>query len=217
MIAPLLFVFLGMLLLGMVRGKQCSRMWNLRQETVDKWDQSYVIVEGTVREISEKEKVYSIILEENMVEHERKIEMGLDKIPAIQVFLSKERDTEVVEILKIGQLVRAEGQLTAFEAPRNPGEFDSKSYYKALLIDCRLEAENLVVVDGSYTPLPQLLYSIRRYAANRINSLAEPEDAGVFCAAVLGDKTGLDQDIKKLYQKNGIASRECTGYRESLH
>ncbi len=205
MIAPLLFVFLGMLLLGMVRGKQCSRMWNLRQETVDKWDQSYVIVEGTVREISEKEKVYSIILEENMVEHERKIEMGLDKIPAIQVFLSKERDTEVVEILKIGQLVRAEGQLTAFEAPRNPGEFDSKSYYKALLIDCRLEAENLVVVDGSYTPLPQLLYSIRRYAANRINSLAEPEDAGVFCAAVLGDKTGLDQDIKKLYQKNGIA------------
>ncbi len=30
-------------------------------------------------------------------------------------------------------------------------------------------------------------------------------DAGIFTAAVLGDKMGISRDIKDLYQKNGIA------------
>jgi competence protein ComEC len=49
------------------------------------------------------------------------------------------------------------------------------------------------------------LWEVAERAGQILDLIAEPQDAGIFKAAILGDKTGLDAEVKDLYQRNGIA------------
>lgn len=97
------------------------------------------------------------------------------------------------------------GDLELFSTARNPGEFDFRKYNRALGIDCRVRGESLAVVNSRKKPLPELLRRIRAAGERGIVNVSKEEDAGIFCAAVLGDKKKLDEEVKDLYQKNGIA------------
>ena len=46
---------------------------------------------------------------------------------------------------------------------------------------------------------------LRTWAAVRLKVLAGEEDGSIFAAMLLGDKTGMSEEIRDLYQKNGIA------------
>ncbi len=46
---------------------------------------------------------------------------------------------------------------------------------------------------------------VRTWSATRLKLLAGEEDGSIFAAMLLGDKTGMSEEIRDLYQKNGIA------------
>jgi competence protein ComEC len=106
---------------------------------------------------------------------------------------------------EIGSHILAEGKLSYFDEPRNPGEFNSKLYYKILGIDAKLYKTEILKKDNERNLYKERLYNIRRYLEKIYDNILNEKDAGVMKAIVLGNKTELDYESKQLFQKSGIA------------
>lgn len=109
------------------------------------------------------------------------------------------------EYIKIGNTVCITGQFNSMDTPRNPGEFNYKLYYLSQGITHRCFADSVEVTDAHVCFFPQLLHEVRQDVLTHISSIYDEADAGILRAALLGDKSTLDDDLYQLYQKNGIA------------
>lgn len=107
--------------------------------------------------------------------------------------------------VQIGNKVNVKGELSLFEEARNPGNFDQKFYYEKQKIGAFLWAEALRVTDRESNPLKQGLYELRQKWKRILIDAAGEEDGGALAAILLGEKQGMDREIRELYQVNGIA------------
>ncbi len=107
--------------------------------------------------------------------------------------------------LKLGQKVRIKGELSSLSRGDNPGEFDEYSYYRARNVDCRLEVDDIDVIDERYWIYRDYLRYLREELVLRFGAVLDEEDAGILAAIVLGDKTDVDKELKGMYQRAGIA------------
>lgn len=107
--------------------------------------------------------------------------------------------------VQIGNKVNVKGELSLFEEARNPGNFDQKFYYEKQKIGAFLWAEALLVTDRESNPLKQGLYELRQKWKRILIEAAGEEDGGALAAILLGEKQGMDREIRELYQVNGIA------------
>lgn len=109
------------------------------------------------------------------------------------------------ESLGLGQLVMVRGEVQPFSEARNPGEFDFKAYYRSMGLDYKLYGEELTVLDKRTDPVLNGLRRVKLWGEGILYRLTKKEEAGIFAAAVMGDKDGIPKEINSLYQKNGIA------------
>lgn len=107
--------------------------------------------------------------------------------------------------LKLGMRLTAEGRLEEFPAARNPGEFDSRDYYLGQRLNGRMTAAKLSAPDPEYDRLSDGLRRLRQWGGAQLRALVSGPEAGIFQAAVLGDKDELDPAIRELYARNGIS------------
>lgn len=107
--------------------------------------------------------------------------------------------------LKIGNKIQVEGTLSAFDTASNPGQFDMGAYQKARGIEGMMWGDTAQILDHDVYKMRQLIWEIREILKEKIKELSGEEDAGIFNAVFMGDKTGLDEKIKKLYEESGIA------------
>ena len=107
--------------------------------------------------------------------------------------------------VQIGNKVNVKGELSLFEEARNPGNFNQKFYYEKQKIGAFLWAEALRVTDRESNPLKQGLYELRQKWKRILIDAAGEEDGGALAAILLGEKQGMDREIRELYQVNGIA------------
>ncbi|MCM1263887.1 MAG: ComEC/Rec2 family competence protein [Butyrivibrio sp.] len=105
---------------------------------------------------------------------------------------------------KMGSYICVRGKLRSFDAATNPGEFDARQYYQILKIQARLQNAGILKESESYSRFKEGLYGLKRYLAALIDSCYEERDASIMKAMLLGEKSGLDTDIKQLYQLNGV-------------
>lgn len=106
---------------------------------------------------------------------------------------------------RIGSSVTVEGKAALFGRATNPGEFDYRAYQRAR--GCVLFLREAAVLEESedHDRILQGLFLLRcRVAAFFFQTLGR-EDGALACAMVLGEKSGLDGEIRSLYQKAGIA------------
>ena len=68
-----------------------------------------------------------------------------------------------------------------------------------------LWAEALRVTDRESNPLKQGLYELRQKWKRILIDAAGEEDGGALAAILLGEKQGMDREIRELYQVNRIA------------
>lgn len=105
----------------------------------------------------------------------------------------------------IGDIVKVTGKAKTFAQARNVGEFDGAVYYRSIGVNFKITANEVKRVSSSEHKLQQWLQSIRERIGKVYNEIAPEKEAGIYQSIVLGDKSGLDQEIRDLYQTSGIA------------
>lgn len=114
---------------------------------------------------------------------------------------------EAEQSFSIGNTIQIKGnhRYKAPEAPRNPGQFDARLYYQSRHVVLFCYAREAVLLDGSARAVPRFLYRLRAELGERCTALLGERQGSVLGAMLLGDKTGLDQELKDIYQKSGMA------------
>lgn len=110
---------------------------------------------------------------------------------------------EMTEV-PLGSTVLVQGKVQPFAQATNPGEFDSREYYRILKLDFRLKNVKVKKISKDYNKLQELLYCTKERCSRIIDAFYDRTDAGIMKTVLLGDKTGLDENVEEQYKRNGI-------------
>lgn len=106
--------------------------------------------------------------------------------------------------IPLGSVMTVTGTFQPFSPATNPGEFDSREYYRTLGIGGRVKNAVPLAQGESFWRLREGLYRLRCRLKGRLENVLPEKEAAVMCALMLGDKEELDPGLKALYQRNGI-------------
>lgn len=109
------------------------------------------------------------------------------------------------DYIRLGSIVSAKGVFAPFSIPMNEGEFDARSYYCIRGYDGKLDRARIIGISRDYSYVKEGLNRLRQRSSRILYKGMDEESAGVTNAMVLGDKTGIDSEIKELYQLAGIS------------
>ena len=104
----------------------------------------------------------------------------------------------------IGSRIQVAGQFELFSNATNPGQFDSAQYYETLGIGGRLKKAQILAVSEEFSMVKEKLFKLREYWKEHLFECFPEKEASILSAMLLGDKSGVDSEIKELYQENGI-------------
>lgn len=107
--------------------------------------------------------------------------------------------------IKIGNIISVYGEVVSFSKPGNPGQFNEYQYYSEQKISYRVFVQSLTIKDSGYNKIKQWLHEIRGVFFRQMNRVLPEREAGIMSAMLLGEKCALTEEIKELYQENGIA------------
>ena len=171
----------------------------LERMVTQKGGSAEVAVSGTLDSISEKNGWCTMILTGVEVEDES----------VRKVLISCKSDLlEMCEekiLPPCGSQIHLTGTAEFLEEARNPGQFSYRMYYRGLGIRNRVTADRIFISEGKSSPLRSQAECFRAYATAVFQEICVPEDAGIFQAILLGDKSGLSEELHERFQDNGIA------------
>lgn len=106
--------------------------------------------------------------------------------------------------VRIGNTIQVKGKVSFYQNARNPGNFDQKLYYQRQNIHGYILASETVVTDSAVRIYADALNRFRSGWKRTLLKVLGRQDGEVLSAVLLGDKTGIDEETKTLYQVNGI-------------
>lgn len=112
--------------------------------------------------------------------------------------------TDPKQSIKIGNRIQVRGEVSFFQEAANPGNFNQKRYYQIRDIHGLIWAENISVSDASVCVFRQKLAEFRSIWRKILIKEMGERNGTALAAVMLGDKNGMDPDLKLLYQANGI-------------
>lgn len=118
---------------------------------------------------------------------------------SVQVWLKNDSD------VYIGNYVTVKGRLDYNDRATNPGQFDAYKFYKNRGYLFALKGAIIVQKSDQYSYVGQGLRKLRNTLENVIDEIYSLEDAAIIKAMLLGKRTGLEQEVKDTFQKNGIS------------
>ena len=151
---------------------------------------------GKVYRIEEKEKVTAVFLKDNTVSV-RGQHINESKL---LVYIEQNSSAEI----KMGNIIQVTGEVSFFAPARNPGNFDQKAYYQRQGIHALVWADGLTVLSSASDRIKESLASLRSRWKQLLTEHLGEYYGNTMSAVLLGEKSGLDDQMKKLYQKNGI-------------
>lgn len=162
-------------------------------------DQEDILVSGRVYEKTEKEKYQVLYLKNNSIlYHQRSLKESR------LIIYDEEKQN-----INIGDVLAVHGSIRFFEPAPNPGNFDAKLYYQKQDIHASVWAETIEKTgDHRHTfseKIKNYLYRFRQNWRGRLCRAMGEENGGVLSAVLLGEKQGVEEELKSLYQVNGIA------------
>lgn len=192
----LILVFL--LYLGTVFGTVSSSPY-------EEWEGDTVIITGSVYQKEKKvqtgEEQKILYLELSLVENEKsRIQVEISDKQNVICYLKAGQDFP-----EIGSIVKVKGRLKCFEAASNPGQFDAESYYRILRISFQLNQTEIQEKTTTYSKFREELYQIREKCSAILENTLPQKEALLMKTMLLGEKKALSEEMKELYQRNGIA------------
>lgn len=103
------------------------------------------------------------------------------------------------------QKVMIKGKLKQLESASNPGQFDQKQYYLSKGIVCSVTKGVIEKQWGRGSVLFENIWKFRERLNRIYEKSMEKRQAGVLMAMITGEKGSLDEEVKKMYQEQGIA------------
>ena len=104
-----------------------------------------------------------------------------------------------------GEQIEVYGKISPAEAARNEGQFDFRLYYRTISVHGSMYGTSFQIIGGDPKPFARGLQALRLRMGDILDQLLPPQDAGIYRALLTGDKSAMDEDIRSLYQENGIA------------
>ncbi len=159
-------------------------------------DQESVMLQGDIYKLEEKNKGAYLYIENvaiDELQHSRKI----------LAYVPDEVEEDASECFFKGDRIAVSGKLSAFAQASNPGAFDEALYYRSLNLDGKMYVDTVSCLYQG--PLWKRWIGALRNDLVSIYKACLPKDYGVVSAMVLGEKSALDPEIKKYYQRCGIA------------
>ena len=101
--------------------------------------------------------------------------------------------------------IRATGSIQTFDIARNDGNFDAKNYYNSMGLVAAVKPEQITEVSTFWLFSRDILYRFRRAIFRVYKADLPGEESGFLSSITLGDKAGLDGDLKTLFQEVGLA------------
>ncbi len=117
---------------------------------------------------------------------------------SVLIYMDPEKEPE------FGRAIKIKGECRAFSSATNPGEFDSRSYYRILKIAYRITDPEILEMSAGYDGVKESLFSLKLSMENILDKCMSADDAGVMKAVLLGDKSYLDENTRDIYKRNGI-------------
>ena len=105
---------------------------------------------------------------------------------------------------QLGTILRISGVWKTYEHASNPGEFDPANYYAIEGIGATLKEVRILKMDTNRWPIREGLYQLRQYLIGNLYRAFPEKEASILAKMLLGDGSGLDREIRDLYQANGI-------------
>lgn len=171
-------------------------------------------VSGVISEIKAGEKRVQVFITAAKIEGKDKngntvVFQGNTKVIAYvepgETLLPGQQVVNFEETFSPGQQAVFSGRAALPEQASNPGAFDARTYYKSKQIFMTLVSAQIEEAGGHRRTVRGFLYQIKRKAAELLDAIFDEPDALVVKAMLLGEKSTLDEDTKKMYQINGIA------------
>ena len=103
-----------------------------------------------------------------------------------------------------GRYVEVTGVLEKPDESTNPGGFDISGYYSGMNIEGVIYAEEIRFT-GKCDGLMYGLATLRAQMKDALYMYFSEERASFLAALLLGEKSGLDNELKQLYRRNGLA------------
>ena len=104
-----------------------------------------------------------------------------------------------------GEQIEVYGKISPANAARNEGQFDFRLYYRTISVHGSMYGTSFQIIGGDPKPFARGLQALRLRMGTILDRLLPPQDAGIYRALLTGDKSAMDEDIRSLYQENGIA------------
>lgn len=149
---------------------------------------------GRVYRIEQKETYRAIYLKDNSIQSEN------HSFQESNILIYTDSNLE----LHIGNEITAHGEAMFFDTARNPGNFDQKQYYRRQNIHGMVWASGIQVSDSSCWKYRDALKHLQVSWKEILTKVLGERKGATLSTIMLGDKNGMDQDVKDLYQANGI-------------
>lgn len=163
--------------------------------------ETYVTVEGTVKEKRCEEQVILELTDCVIIGY-----YGQEDQTAgdCRILLSEEGKEWLPESF-IGNKIRVFGTFSTFQPASNPGQFDAYEYYSSKDLYASVKALRITILDEEKAPFGHAMFTLKQRMRESLTQLYPEEKAGVLAAMMLGDKDLLSEEVKELYQQNGIS------------
>lgn len=137
-------------------------------------------------------------IDQKRFQHKTKIicEVSINDLPTL--------GEESVYMPKLGETIVLTGSWQEFSHATNPGEFDMANYYAMEGIIGKIRPDRFLSSDGKEWSLREMIFQVRQKLLANLYHAFEQEDAAILAKMLLGDGSGLDKEIRDLYQSNGI-------------
>lgn len=138
-----------------------------------------------------------------------------EKIPVLYInSVADKNDRQVMCYMKnvgedktlprMGETVRVSGKVSLFREASNPGEFHLKEYYQILNVSYQLNQTEILERSESCFPLKEKLFQFKCRCCEVLDQIYPVKEASILKAMLLGEKNGLEEETKELYQLNGL-------------
>ena len=157
----------------------------------------FVRIEGTVEDISETRTGRQRINIRSIAFRIGPSEEVHHSVQGIIAYLPEEH------YVSLGQRVLVSGNLLLLDGARNPGGFDEFQFHRSRGISYKIFAETVSAYEVILTPAMYIRnFGVRLSAV--FDDVLPPRAAGIMQAMIVGDRTGLDNEVREMYRSVGM-------------